>query len=284
MQKRVIAVHDISCVGRCSLTVALPVISAAGLECSLMPTALLSTHTGGFTDFTFLSLTEEMKKIASHWKSLSLSADAVYTGYLGSPEQIGIAEDIIKAFGGTAIVDPVMGDAGKLYAGFDSHMVEGMRRLCRSADVILPNITEACLLLDLPCNGTPPVPGDDTERVLRALHSLSGAAVVLSGVESDGKIGAAVYDGECVEYLFAEKYSGFYHGTGDVFGSALCSAVVRGGSLAFAARLAVNFTSAVVRRTMECEEDKRFGPVFEPELGNFSAELERSLGQHSFER
>ncbi len=282
MQKRVIAVHDISCVGRCSLTVALPVISAAALECSLMPTALLSTHTGGFTDFTFLPLTDEMKKIASHWKSLSLRADAVYTGYLGSPEQIGIAESIIKDFGGIAIVDPVMGDAGKLYAGFDSRMVEGMRRLCRSADVIMPNITEACLLLDIPCDGVSPVPGDATASVLRELHTLSGAAVVLSGVESDGKIGAAVYDGNSVEYLMSEKYPGFYHGTGDVFGSVLCSAVVRGMSLPDAARLAVEFTSAVVRRTMESEEDKRYGPVFEPELGGFAAELDRECGRDSF--
>jgi len=133
MQKRVIAVHDISCVGRCSITVALPIISAAGAECSIIPTALLSTHTGGFTGFTFLPLTEEMEKITAHLKTLLRPADAVYTGYLGSPDQIGAATAVITGLlkdGGIAIVDPVMGDAGKLYKGFDSRMVDGMKRRC----------------------------------------------------------------------------------------------------------------------------------------------------------
>lgn len=281
MQKRIIALHDISCVGRCSLSVALPIISAAGIECSLLPTALLSTHTGGFTNYTFLELTDEMKKIAAHWQSLSLRVDAVYTGYLGSPEQIGVAEDVIARFGGTAIVDPVMGDAGKLYAGFDSRMVDGMRRLCRSADVILPNITEASLLLDIPCDGAQPTPGERTEKLLRALAQESGVAVILSGVEDDDKIGAAVFDGSETSYVFAKKYPGFYHGTGDVFGSAVVSAIMRGAKLCDAAKIAVSFTSAVVCRTRQCEEDKRFGPVFEPELYNFAEVLNEECGEMS---
>lgn len=281
MQKRVIAVHDLSCVGRCSLTVALPIISAAGVECSVVPTALLSTHTGGFTGYTFLPLTDEMKKIAAHLKTLNRPADAVYTGYLGSPEQIGAAKNIIADLmrdGGIAVIDPVMGDGGRLYSGFDYRMVEGMRELCASASVIIPNITEASFLLGRPCPEGLPVPGAETEALLRDLCGLGPSAAALTGVCSeDGGIGVAYYDSAagCAGYAFSEKYDGFYHGTGDVFGSAFTSAMVLGASISQAAEEAVAFTGAVVRRTKDSPEDKRYGPVFEPELGSFAERMSR---------
>lgn len=277
MQKKVIAVHDISCVGRCSITVALPVISAAGIECSIIPTALLSTHTGGFTGFTFLPLTEEMDKICSHLKTLGRPANAVYTGYLGSPDQIGAATAIIEgllAKGGTAIVDPVMGDGGRLYAGFDSRMVDAMRELCGHASVIMPNITEASFLLDRPCPDTPPVPGEETEALLRELSILGAKSVILTGVHSDnGMIGAAYYDSVSGEigYAMSTLHPGFYHGTGDVFGSAFTAAYVLGKGISAATKAAVDFTGAVVKRTAEEGDDKKYGPVFEPLLGDFAA-------------
>ncbi len=279
MQKRVIAVHDISCVGRCSITVALPIISAAGIECSIIPTALLSTHTGGFTGFTFLPLTEEMEKITSHLKTLGRPADAVYTGYLGSPDQIGAAKAIIAELlvdGGAAIVDPVMGDAGRLYSGFDLRMVDGMRELCTSATVIMPNITEASFLLRRECSEAEPMPGKETESILRDLAQLGTGKVVLTGVHSeDGEIGAAYFDSRTgdVGYAFSEKHPGFYHGTGDVFGSAFASAYILGADLADATTEAVHFTERVVKATSAANDEKRYGPVFETELWKFAKRM-----------
>lgn len=279
MQKRVIAVHDISCVGRCSLTVALPIISAAGAECSVIPTALLSTHTGGFTGYSFLSLTEEAERITSHLITLGRHADSVYTGYLGSPDQIGMAETVIRrlmADGGIAVVDPVMGDAGKLYSGFDHHMVDGMRRLCASASVIIPNITEACFLLGKTCPDEPPMPDESTESLMRELCELGPAAVVLTGVQSEeGMIGAAYCDSVTgsIGYCLSDKHPGFYHGTGDVFGSAFTAASVLGATLAKATDEAVRFTEAVVGRTAAEGGDKRYGPIFEPELVGFAQRM-----------
>lgn len=282
MQKKVIAVHDISCVGRCSITVALPVISAAGLECSVIPTALLSTHTGGFEGFTFLSLTEEMEKICRHLKTLGRPADCVYTGYLGSPDQVGAATAIIDgllAEDGVAVVDPVMGDGGRLYSGFDLRMVDAMRSLCARGTVIIPNITEASFLLGEVCPETPPAPGAETEELLRRLCGLGARAAVLTGVQTDdGRIGAAYYDSVTGEsgYALSELHPGFYHGTGDVFGSAFTAAYTLGCGIAAATEEAVRFTADVVRRTDEEGDDKRYGPVFEPLLGDFAMRIRQA--------
>ena len=151
--KRAVTIQDISCFGKCSLTVALPIISAMGIETAVIPTAVLSTHTGGFKGYTFRDLTGDIPQIASHWEKLGLSFDAIYTGYLGSPDQVQIVSDFFDSFGkedNFIVVDPVMGDAGKLYAGFTDELVCGMRKLCAKADYIIPNMTEAALLLDIP--------------------------------------------------------------------------------------------------------------------------------------
>ncbi|MCL2148978.1 MAG: bifunctional hydroxymethylpyrimidine kinase/phosphomethylpyrimidine kinase, partial [Methanomassiliicoccaceae archaeon] len=149
-QKRVLAIHDISCVGKCSLTAALPIISSSGAECAVMPTAVLSTHTGGFEGYTYRDLSDDLLPIWSHWRALGLRFDCVYTGFLGSSGQIGAVSRIIdeaRGDGALIVVDPVMGDAGELYPVFDKDFPDGMRRLCGKADVILPNMTEAALLL-----------------------------------------------------------------------------------------------------------------------------------------
>ena len=150
MQKKVLAIHDISCLGRCSLTAAIPIISVAGAEVVPLPTAVLSSHTGGFTDFTFRDLTADMRPITDHWKKLGLTFDVIYTGYLGSPEQVGIVKDILRDFATPEtliVVDPVMADAGQYYSLITPDFLTGMRELCQMADIITPNLTEAAFLL-----------------------------------------------------------------------------------------------------------------------------------------
>ena len=279
MQKRVLAIHDISCVGKCSLTVALPIISAAGLETSILPTAVLSTHTGGFEGYTFRDLTDDIAPIAAHWKTLALNVDAIYTGYLGSLSQVALIQALIRDFrhdGTTVLVDPVMGDNGKLYPLFTMEFVAEMRKLCASADIIVPNLTEAALLL-----------GEDyredygregIERLLRRLAALGPKKVVLSGVSFEAdKLGAAAYDRETdtVSYYFSERVPGYFHGTGDVFGSALISAIENDMNLADSIRVAVEYTLGCIRRTAALGTDIRYGVDFENEIPN----LLRLLGK-----
>ena len=183
-QKRVLAIHDISCIGKCSLTVAIPIISAAELECAVIPTAVLSTHTGEFPGYTFRDLTDDIEPICEHWRSFGIGFDAIYTGYLGSAKQISLVRSIIDTFGGegkTVFVDPVMADAGRLYANFDMAFVSEMRSLCAEADVITPNLTEAAFLL----GGEYRESGYGEEYIketLGALCELGPKAALLSGI------------------------------------------------------------------------------------------------------
>jgi len=276
-QKRVLAIHDISCVGKCSLTVALPIISAAGLEVPSLPTAVLSTHTGGFTGFTYRDLTEDMIPILEHWKSLGLQFDAIYTGFLGSFEQIDIVCKIIDEVGKNAkvFVDPVMGDAGKLYSVFPDNFPEGMKRLARKADVLLPNMCEAAFLL-----GEEYRPGPYTEEyiesLLKRLSGLGPRKVVLTGVFFDEKkLGAACYDADTgkVSFTMAEKIPEYFHGTGDVFSSAIVSAVMNGLPLDRAIEIAVDFTHGSIMRTYRAGTDLRYGVNFEEGIPRFLKQL-----------
>ena len=270
-QKRVAAIHDISCFGKCSLTVALPVISAMGVEVSAIPTAVLSTHTGGFTGYTFRDLTEDILPVVRHWQSLNLRFDAIYTGYLGSFEQIDIVREAFRALKGpdTLIaVDPVMADNGKLYAHFPKDFPEGMRKLCAEADVIVPNLTEAALLLGEPYAEGPYERGT-IEGLLKRLSALGPRRVVLTGVWfDDEKLGAASFDRETGETSFslAPRIDGYYHGTGDVFASVLVGGLLSDLSLPQAVALAVDFTAASIRRTRDASSDIRFGVNFEAGL------------------
>lgn len=277
-QKRVAAIHDLSGFGKCSLTVALPILSAAGIETSALPTAILSTHTGGISGYTYRDLTEDMRPVMKHWKSLDIKFDAIYTGFLGSFEQLDIVKEFFDAFrqeDNLILVDPVMGDNGELYTVFTREFAAGMRMLCQKADIIVPNLTEAALLLDEPYH-----PGPYThayiESLLRKLGALGPQKVVLTGVYfKEDELGAATYDRttDTIDYVFTQKIPGYYHGTGDVFTSALLSALLNDFSLIDAAAIAVHFTTDSIRRTYKAKTDYRFGVNFEQSFPDFLKEL-----------
>ena len=276
--KRVAAIHDISGFGKCSLTVALPVISAAGIEVSVLPTAVLSTHTGGFTGFTYRDLTEDMQPIADHWKSLDIRFDAIYTGFLGSFEQLDLVTKFFETFkteDNLILVDPVMADNGELYKIFSPEFAVGMRKLCEKADIIVPNLTEAALLI-----GEPYHPGPYSqsyiETVMKKLSALGPQKIVLTGVFFDNdELGAAAYDAAtgAVAYSFEKRIPGYYHGTGDVFGSALLSALLNDFPLDEAAAVAVRFTVSAIRKTAQAGTDIRFGVHFEQTIPEFLKDL-----------
>jgi pyridoxine kinase len=277
-QKRVMAIHDLSCFGKCSLTVALPILSAAGAETVALPTAVLSTHTGGFTGYTFRDLTEDIPAIVRHWSSLGLQFNAIYTGYLGSFEQLELVSQIISEFRNEhtlVCIDPVMADGGKLYASFRSDFPQGMAKLCAKADVILPNLTEAAFLLGEPYREGP-YDKAYIDHVLHGLADLGPRRIVLTGVWTEpGHLGCAVYDAESGEtgYAMSRRIEGSYHGTGDVFASALLGAFLRGFSLRDSAQIAADFTAESIQRTKEAGTDIRFGVNFEAGLPEYAKRL-----------
>lgn len=277
-QKRVAAIHDISGFGRCSLTVALPIISAAGVETSIMPTAVLSTHTGGITGYTYRDLTSDLRPFYRHWKSLGLTFDAIYSGFLGSFEQLEIVGEFFDAFktrDNLIIVDPAMADNGKLYPVFTPDFAKGMTKLCSKADIVVPNITEASIMLGENYREGP-YDKQYIERLLRELSKLGPKKIVLTGVYFDDKsLGAAAFDADkgAVSYSFADRIEGYYHGTGDVYGSALVGALLNDKPLEEAARIATNFTQRSIVRTMLAGTDRRFGVNFEAGLPEYIKEL-----------
>ena len=279
-QKRALAIHDISCVGRCSLTVALPILSAAGLDTGVLPTAVLSTHTGGFTGFTYRDLTEDIAPISQHWQSLGLQFDALYSGYLGSFDQIGLVGQLFDDFrtaDNLILVDPVMGDNGKLYPLYSPQMAQGMAQLCGKADIIIPNLTEAAFMLEQPYLGESHTQGQ-IEQLLCDLSHLGAPRVVLTGVSlRPGELGAAAYDARTgsVSYAFCEQIEGYFHGTGDVFGSALLAALMNGFSLQGATEVAVTYTRRCIELTRQLQQEARYGVCFEWALG----ELIQLLGR-----
>lgn len=268
--KRIITVQDISCVGKCSLTVALPVISAMGVEACVLPTAVLSTHTA-FKGFTFRDLTGDLPAITRHWQQEKISFDAIYTGYLGSLEQINLMHQLIKDFGGGStrvIVDPCMADNGNLYSGFTPDFAKAMAGLCSKADVIVPNLTEASFLLGIPYVAS----GYDKnyiEDLLQKLAALGARRVVLKGISFDEKkIGIASYDSDSqkINWYFHEKMPQNFHGTGDIFASVLTGALVRDFSLDKACRLAADFVVESIRATLSHKDYNWYGVDFESVL------------------
>ena len=265
---RVLAINDISCVGRCSLTVSLPIISACGVECNVLPTALLSTHTGGFDGYTFCDLTPQLPDILRHWKSLNLKFDYIYSGYLGSIEQIETVLCIKREFlaeNGVFIVDPVMGDDGALYAGFTAEYVEKMRALCQAADYILPNDTEACYLANLPY----PLHNDNAGLALQNLKALCPRPII-TGITDEKGISVYYLDEENqVRSISHENVEGFFCGAGDVFASAFVGCLAKGKSETQAIRLSSDFVADAIRRSAKEVPDKRFGLNFEAEIFPF---------------
>ena len=277
-QKRVAAIHDISGIGKCSLTAAIPVISAAGIEAAAMPTAVLSTHTGNIKGYTYRDLTSDLTPIAMHWKSLGITFDGIYSGFLGSVEQVDIVCDFIDMFrteDTVIIVDPAMADGGKMYTTFDKLFAKEMLLLCRKADIIVPNITEAVFLLDENYR-EPPYSKEYIENLLKSLSLLGPEMVILTGVAfDDSEIGCAVYcrDADEVFYSFSKKYPGIYYGTGDLFASALTGAYLNGKSIYESAEIALEFTNSAIERTFEAGTDTRFGVNFEQGIADYIKRL-----------
>lgn len=278
-QKRVAAIHDISGIGKCSLTAAIPVISAAGIETAVMPTAVLSTHTGNISNFTYRDLTDDLIPFFSHWKSLGVKFDGIYSGFLGSTEQVDIVcrfIDEFKSDNTVVIVDPAMADGGKMYTTFDDSFAREMTSLCRKADIIVPNLTEAAFLLGEKYV-EPPYIKEYIDCITRRLLSLGPSMVVLTGVSFDhDKIGCAVCckNSDEVFYRFSEKYPGIYYGTGDLFASALTGAFLKGKTIYESAEIALEFTCAAIKRTHDAGTDTRLGVCFEQGLGNYIKCLE----------
>jgi len=267
--KRLLTIQDISCIGKCSLTVALPVISACGVECAVLPTAVLSTHTA-FRGFTFRDLTDEITPVTNHWKEQNLTFDAIYTGYLGSFEQLGLTEKIFSdAAPGTLIfVDPVMGDNGALYPGFNQEFADKMALLCSKADVIVPNLTEACFMLHREYIAE----GYDRgyiENILRDLTATGCRTAVLTGVSFEkGRTGVMAYTASTdtfTEY-YNEKINASFHGTGDIFASVCSGAMTRGLPLGKALKTAADFTAIAIEVTIKNKNHNWYGVDFEEVL------------------
>ncbi len=268
--KRIMSIQDISCIGKCSLTVALPIISAMGVETSIVPTAVLSTHTQ-FRGFTFRDLTDDMESIREHWLKENFKFDAIYTGYLGSERQIDIVSGFFDAFGNKdnyIIVDPAMADNGKMYAGFDTGFARKMASLCKKADIILPNISEAAFMLGRP------YPGEDAseaeiKNMLLDLTKLGSKKVVITGVNAPGhRFGFMGYDTASNQFFdyYTEKIDLISHGTGDVFASTFTGAFMNDFSIYDSLRIAADFTCACIKNTYNDPNAVNYAVNFEAEI------------------
>lgn len=265
--KRVLTIQDISCLGQCSITVALPIISACGIETVIMPSALLSTHTGEFKGFTFKDLTDELPLIMNHWISEGQTFDCLYTGYLGSIKEIEFVKEVMDKVlkeGAIKIIDPAMADFGKLYSGFDDEYVKKMTQLCSDADIILPNLTEAALM-----TGTEYKADNHSmeyvKELLGALKKLGSKIVILKGISfEEDKIGIAVFNCETEEtkFYFTKKIAKGSHGTGDCYAAAFTGAVMQGFSYYDAAALAADFVVECIEKTTD-DKDHWYGVKFE---------------------
>ncbi|MEG0308685.1 MAG: pyridoxamine kinase [Clostridium sp.] len=282
--KRIVAIHDLSGFGKCSLTVALPVISVAGVECTCMPTAILSTHTGEFTGYTFRDLSEDMYPMAKHWNSLGLEFDAIYAGYLGNSKQTNLVANIIsliKNKNTLVIIDPVMADNGNYYSNLDNDMCKGFLNLCKVADIITPNFTEATLLLGEKYL-EPPYTKDYVEGLLKRLSNLGPSKIVLTGVSfNPDEVGAACYDKESgkIHYAFESKTPGSYHGTGDLFTSALSACIVRGINIQNSMKIAINLVKSSIELTYKRGTKAHYGVDFESVLPKFIIDIHNNLSK-----
>ena len=274
MYKKILTIQDISCVGQCSLTVALPILSACGVETCVLPSAVLSTHTAGFTGFTVRDLSDDMPAIKNHWLKEGIRFDAIYTGYLGSTQQIDYVADIFAetaAEGCVKVVDPAMADNGKLYPAFDEVYVEGMKGLCAKADYVLPNITEACFLADVEYRTE--YDRAYIDLLLRKLTAIGCKNIILTGVSyAPGRAGIVVFENGCYAYYEHELLPNSCHGTGDIYASAFVGAFVRGKSAYDAAAIAANYTMECIRYTGTLD-NHWYGAAFEPVLGKLIESL-----------
>ncbi len=268
--KRVVSIQDISCLGKCSLTVALPIISAMGVETCVVPTAVLSTHTGGFQGFTFHDLTAEIAPISAHWKSQDIGFDAIYTGYLGTAEQIDQVKGLIRDFrrpGTCVTIDPVMADNGRLYPAFDMAYVRKNAELCAVADIIVPNLTEAALMTGMEYRER----YDESyiRQLLTRLSGLGAGISVLTGVSlEEGKTGFMGYDRASGTYHAYQnrRIDAAYHGTGDLFSSTCVGEIMKGLDWRDAMRIAADYTAHTIEVTLNDPKQPWYGVDFEATL------------------
>lgn len=248
--KRILTIQDISCVGQCSMTVALPILSACGHETCILPTAVLSTHTGGFGKPAVVHFDEALPQMWRHWQSCGITFDAILVGYLGSVSAVETAGEILEnllAPGGIGIVDPAMGDNGKLYSGFDESYVQAMKKLCGKAQIILPNLTEAALLCGKAYEGAP-----SKQEAEELAARLDNACVVLTGVGfAPGETGVLVWEGNCLRHYSHRRIGKSYHGTGDIFAACFTGALMQGQELFLAVRTAADFTCKCIETTAQ---------------------------------
>lgn len=264
---KILTIQDISCYGQCSITVALPLVSAFGIETAILPSAVLSTHTAGFTDYTFRDLTEDLPAIREHWEKEGIYFDAIYTGYIGSIQQLDYIKEIIHSRlkpDGKVFVDPAMADNGEFYYGFDQEFADKMGELCKEGDYILPNTTEACYLLHR--EWKPDFSRDEMLEIANELADFTKKHVILKGdTHKDGKLGMVVLDkddADSVEFVYNDKVDHMSHGTGDVFASTFVGSSLKGKSPSVAARIAGEFTKNAIEETID-DETHGYGVKFE---------------------
>lgn len=263
---KILTIQDISCYGQCSITVALPIISAFGIETAVLPSAVLSTHTSGFTDYTFRDLTEDLPAIREHWEKEEIYFDAIYTGYIGSKQQLDYIKDIIESRlkpGGQVFVDPAMADFGEFYYGFDQDFADKMGELCKLGDYVLPNTTEACYILHKPWK--PDFSKEEMIEMAKGLAAFTKRYVILKGdTHKDGKMGMVVLDKieDTIEFVYNDKVDHVSHGTGDVFASAFVGSSIKGKSPSKSAKVAGEFTKKAIEETMD-DPNHGYGVKFE---------------------
>ncbi|MBQ8057250.1 MAG: pyridoxamine kinase [Ruminococcus sp.] len=273
--KRILTIQDISCLGQCSLTVALPIISACSHETCILPSAVLSTHTGGFSGYTVNDLSGDFPSIREHWLKEGVSFDAIYTGYLGSTQQIEYVSDIfdtLRRGDAKIIVDPAMADNGKLYWGFDDEYVKGMAYLCSKADIILPNITEACFLTGVEYKES--YDKAYVDELIAKLSEICKGTIIITGVSyNDTEINVVVAkNGEQTSYVH-KKINKSFHGTGDIFSSAFVGAYMQGKTMYDAVQIASNYTVECIENTVD-DESHWYGTKFETALPSLIRMLE----------
>ena len=276
--KRIVTIQDISGVGKCSVTIAQPLISAMGVECAVLPTAVLSTHTM-FQGFTFCDLTPEFEKIADHWASQGITFDAIYTGYLGSFEQLELVSRFIDRFKGEntlVVIDPVMGDHGKLYPGFTPAFAKEMANLCAKADLILPNLTEASFMLDIPYDDV--LTPKKVTAILEALKSKGTPMVSLTGTGfSNEKTGVSLLDDKGLHTYEHFRQPANFHGTGDLFASVTVGGIMRGLTPFDALCLAAEYTSHTIGETLADPTHNTYGVNFESTIPSLIQRLQSAL-------
>ena len=275
--KKIVTIQDISCVGKCSLTVALPIISAAGIETAILPTTVLSTHTV-FKGFTFRDLSMDIEEISNHWQKEKFKFDAIYTGYLGNVEQIELVKEFIKNFktkSNFILGDPAMADNGKLYSGFDNEFVRKMKELCDQADIIVPNVTEACFLTGIAYQDKMTM-----EEIKKIAIELSKKIenVIITDININNKVGILSYNSKTKEFYsyFRKKINAKYHGTGDVFASALVGSLANTITINNSLKIAVDFTWEAINETYQKEPKDIYGVNFETKLPLLIRKIQKS--------